>query len=129
MGGGGGGSLSALTRNWKTGLAFASSGLSTVFPNVIGDSDAKQALDPLNFTGMNTPEVADMNTPEVAELPKPKTVTTTTTTRDLDEEARLASEAEADRLKKRKGYKSTVLTGMGGDLSAPSTLKQTLGGA
>ncbi|MFA5322343.1 MAG: hypothetical protein WC373_06675 [Smithella sp.] len=55
--------------------------------------------------------------------------TTTTTTASIEDQAQKAADAEADRIKKRKGSKSTVLTSMGGDLSPATTLKQTLGGA
>jgi hypothetical protein len=116
--GGGGGMFSSLTKNWKTGAAFASSGLSTLFPNAISESTTKEALDPLNISGMNTPEIET--------LPAPSKTSTTVT--DLEVEASKASKAESDRLKKRKGYKETVLTSVSGSLDSPTTLKQTLGG-
>lgn len=64
---------------------------------------------------------------ETEALPAVKKVDTKVA--DLEAAGDEAGKAETERLKKRKGYKSTVLTSMAGDLSAPTTLKQTLGGA
>ncbi len=115
---GGGGLFSGFAKNWKVGEALASSGLSLLFPKAVKDDYAKMALDPLNLSGMQNEEI-----------PTPTVKTVSNTTEDLEEQARKQSEAEKARLKKRKGYSSTVLTTMGGSLSDPTVLKKTLGGA
>jgi len=82
------------------------------------DEENRVFTDPINLFGLQEEEII---TPTVK--------TSDTTVEDLDEQARKQSEAEKARLKKRKGYSSTVLTTMGGSLSDPSVLKKTLGGA
>lgn len=76
--------------------------------------------DPLNLTGVNTPEVESLPT---------STTVSGLSAAEIEEKARLAAQAESDRTKKRKGYKSTVLTSMSGDTEDITTLKKTLGGA
>jgi hypothetical protein len=112
-------SLLTSSGGMKMGERIASAGMSDwgkAWGIKISDKNRNAALDPLNISGVSNP---------TTDLPDVKT----STMPDLDAEAKLASEAEADRTKKRKGYKSTVLTSMGGDLTSAGTLKQTLGGA
>lgn len=75
--------------------------------------------DPLNITGMNTPEVESLPT---------GTTVSGLSAAEIEEKARLAAQAETERTKKRKGYKSTVLTSMSGDTEDVTTLSKTLGG-
>jgi hypothetical protein len=86
------------------------------------DEENRVFTDPINIFGLQNPEM-ETGTPVT-----PKTSTTDTTIDDIEAQSRAAADAEANRIRRRKGYKSTVLTTMSGDLSAPSTLKKTLGG-
>jgi cysteine synthase len=76
-------------------------------------------MDPINITGMQTDE---------GETLQSSTISSGTSATELEEKARLAAQAESERTKKRKGYKSTVLTSMSGDMEDVTTLKKTLGG-
>lgn len=126
MGGGGGGSMftlpSILRKNTDIADQFSSAMLGLPgLSEVAGDEVNNFARDPMNLLGTNPGEVVDTSIPAVKKVD--------TKVSDLEESGDAAALAETERLKKRKGYKSTVLTSMAGDLSAPTTLKQTLGGA
>jgi len=59
---------------------------------------------------------------------KPETPTQLTVeTPDIDTAAKEAARAEADRIKKKKGYKSTIKTGALGLRTSPETFKTRLG--
>jgi hypothetical protein len=111
---GGGSNFAPITRKVAPYMAK----LANPLMHFAKEEDQLLFSDPLNLTGVNTPEIET--------LPAPSKTNTTVT--DLEAEASKASQAEADRLKKRKGYKETVLTSVSGSLDSPTTLKQTLGG-
>lgn len=62
-----------------------------------------------------------------AEIAKLKPVPIPTTSDSVDAATKEAALAEEERLKKRKGYKSTILTGPLGVTESASTQKTTLG--
>jgi alcohol dehydrogenase class IV len=61
------------------------------------------------------------------EMAKLKPVAIPTTSATVDTATKEAAKAEEERLKKRKGYKSTILTGPLGITDAAATQKNTLG--
>lgn len=116
MGGGGG---IALPKVLQKNRSVAYHAIDPVFSLFRTDEENASFTDPLNLFGFEDhPGAVKKETP---------LATVETPAEDLDEKARNASQAEKERLKKRKGAAATIVTSGEGILTDPSLKKATLG--